>query len=431
VRRRLLLTTLLLFAWAVPAHAEFRLIVRVTSLPILQTACRLIGCNVVRGLDDPLSQLFLINAPNQISPLFFLLKLTSQIGIKSVELDLPVNVINPLLPFYGGVHAPPGLNDRRPVSFYGSTVWNGYANQPAARMIKLQEAQTAFGASGGPIVAVIDTGIDHLHPALRNVVMPGYDFTRDQPGYASESADVNQSTVAVVDGGAYKVNQSTVAVVDQSTVAVVDDPKHAAFGHGTMVAGVVHLAAPGATIMPLKAFRSDGSGYLSDIVRAVYWAVRSNARVINMSFSTSQRSSELNAAIEYATSRQVVCVASAGNTGRRTMVYPAGLSSVMGIASTNYQDRRSSFSNYGERLVWAAAPGEGIIAPYPNGTYAATWGTSFSTPFVSGTAALLLNLQPGLSHKDAANAIAKAKPVGRELGNGRLDVYRALQSVAH
>jgi len=59
-----------------------------------------------------------------------------------------------------------------------------------------------------------------------------------------------------------------VAVLDQSTVAVLDGKaQYAAFGHGTMVAGIVHLVAPQASIMPLKSFYADGTGYNSDILR--------------------------------------------------------------------------------------------------------------------------------------------------------------------
>src|SRR6185503_1001514 len=102
---------------------------------------------------------------------------------------------------------------------------------------------------------------------------------------ADEKGDVQQSTAAVVDGvGPAYVNQSTAAVVDQSTAAVVDDAGYSAYGHRTMVAGIVHLVAPTARILPLKAFKADGTGYTSDVIRAIYRAVQQNANVLNMSF---------------------------------------------------------------------------------------------------------------------------------------------------
>jgi thermitase len=217
-------------------------------------------------------------------------------------------------------------------------------------------------------------------------------------------------------------------MVDQSTAAVVDDPTHRAFGHGTMVAGVIHLVAPRANLMSLKAFRSDGSGYTSDIIRAIYRAVQTNSRVINMSFSMPTYSRELERAINYAMGRGVVCVASAGNNGSATAVYPAAFAQMMGVASTDLNDKRSSFSNYG-RSVWVAAPGEGIVTTYPFGTYAAGWGTSFSTPFVAGAAALLIDARPGSDQSAASTAISKAEPVSEELGHGRLDIYRAVEAI--
>jgi subtilisin family serine protease len=86
-------------------------------------------------------------------------------------------------------------------------------------------------------------------------------------------------------------------------------------------------------------------------------------------------------------------------------------------------------------MVFAGAPGEGVVTLYPFGTYAATWGTSFSTPFVAGTASLLLDngilfgFLPGQNESDAANAIAHARYINNYLGHGRLDVYQALQTL--
>jgi subtilisin family serine protease len=108
-----------------------------------------------------------------------------------------------------------------------------------------------------------------------------------------------------------------------------------------------------------------------------------------------------------------------------TAVYPAAYTSmVMGVASTSNSDTRSSFSNYGAD-VWVAAPGEGVVTLYPYGTYAATWGTSFSTPLVAGTAALLREVLSA-DEWQAAHAIAHARYIDSSLGNGRLDVYQAV-----
>ena len=194
-----------------------------------------------------------------------------------------------------------------------------------------------------------------------------------------------------------------------------------------MVAGIVHLVAPKAWILPLKAFNADGSGYTSDVIRAVYRAVNANAKVLNMSFSFSSASQELSQALSFANKNYVISVASAGNDGRNVAVYPAAYSNrVMGVASTTNTDTRSSFSNYGQPQVWVAAPGEGIVTTYPWGTYAAAWGTSFSAPFVSGAAALLLDVNGSATESTAAQSIAHAKVISSDLANGRLDLYQAV-----
>ena len=95
-------------------------------------------------------------------------------------------------------------------------------------------------------------------------------------------------------------------MLDQATAAVLDDSTLADFGHGTMVAGVVHLVAPTAHIMPLKAFASDGTGYTSDIIRAIVYAGRSGANVLNMSFSRRTPSAELKRAIDNAAGLGVI-----------------------------------------------------------------------------------------------------------------------------
>src|SRR4029077_4774818 len=81
------------------------------------------------------------------------------------------------------------------------------------------------------------------------------------------------------------VNQSSAAILDQSSAAILDqNVKYAAFGHGTMVMGVILLVSPQAKLLPLKAFKSDGTGYPSDILRAIYYAVQNNVKIVNMSF---------------------------------------------------------------------------------------------------------------------------------------------------
>jgi subtilisin family serine protease len=427
---------------AVEAQNGDRYIVRIRSgldgLKAIQGVCRLLGCSVLGSLDTPPedgalqpSSLFLVRLPSLLGLDDLLSFVTRLLGVVSAEPDLPLQLAASPEVDQASAAVLDYLWRRTPVEYHGSTVWEGYLVQPAAAIVRLRDAQCRLGATGrGVIVAVIDTGVDISHPVLQPFLVRGYDFTRNVAG-GDEKADLGQASAAVLDGtDACRVNQASAAVLDQASAAVLDDPEHVAFGHGTMVAGVVHLVAPEARIMPLKAFRADGTGYTSDVIRAVYHATRQGAKVINMSFSQGTSSPELQRALGYAFLRGRIPVSSAGNDGRRVLRFPAAYDTVMGVGSTSDEDVRSPFSNYGNRLVWVAAPGEGIITTYPYGTFAATWGTSFSTPFVSGAAALVAGARGATTYTDASWAVAHAEQVSGELGYGRLDLYQTLRSAA-
>jgi subtilisin family serine protease len=418
------LLLLLAVVCAPPAQAQTRLIVRdQLGLPGINLTCLLTGCKVVTGLGDPNGQLFLVTLPAILNPVTSILRLNLQAGILSVEVDQNVNV----QPTYAASD-PSYLTDEVPTPYYGSTVWHGYLAQPGNQLVRTAQTQATFNVTGsGTTVAVIDTGVDPTNSVLKNVLVNGYDFTRNTSG-GSEMNDVNVSPNLNAAQTA-TLNQRTVAVLDQRTVAVLDGGSYTDFGHGTMTAGIVHLVAPQAKIMPLKAFSANGTGYDSDVLRAIYYAVANGANVMNMSFDFTSYSTELATAIKYANKKGVVSVASAGNDGLYTTVYPGGLPGVIDVASTSDTDVQSTFTNYGAPPVWMTAPGESIVTTYPWGTYAAGWGTSFSTPFVAGTAALMLGKNGDCPSWAVPVGLANAHYLGNQnLGFGRLDTYQAVQT---
>jgi hypothetical protein len=418
---------------AAPAvAAEGDRIVRTKSLnglPIISGVCKLLGCTVLLSLDTTPgstapSSLFLVRGLVDS-----VLTLTlSLLGLASVEPDRPAYVSQsadwPVNQASAAVLDE--LYNRTPVSYYGTAAWEGYLQQPANDIVRLRETHCGLRETGAGIVAVIDTGVDPDHPTLKPVLVQGYDFTHNTGG-GNEKTDssLGQASAAVLDG-TYVVNSSTLAMLNQASAAVLDDPAHAAFGHGTMAAGVVHLAAPTAKIMPLKAFGADGQGYTSDIIRAIYYATQKGAKVLSMSFSRPTSSAELKRAIDNAVGKGLIAVASAGNDGSSSAVYPAAYDNVIGVASTSNADTRSSFSNYGTKDVWVAAPGEGVITTYPWGSFAAAWGTSFAAPYVSGEAALLVGMSSGASHSQVASAVSHAKRLTTDLNYGRVDFYQAV-----
>lgn len=421
------LLALLLVVAPIAAAQQKGLIVRDQfGVRHLNVLCPILGCNVVRSLGDPLQQVFLV-APSGISLDTLLQLLQIQLGIVDVEVDKLISLEAPALSFI-----PNGLSDTVPVNYYGANVWDGYVNQPANLIVRTAETQNQFDVSGTGVVAMIDTGLDPQHPALAPVVLPGYDFTRNKAG-ADEKGDLDHSTAAVLDGGGdgipLYVNPSLAAVLTPAGAAALGVPQYSAFGHGTMTAGIVHMVAPTAQILPLKAFSSDGTGYLSNIVRALYYAAGQGSKVVSMSFSFDSYSTEMANAITYVNSLGTICVAAAGNDGEEISVYPASLSDVMGVGSTTDLDTRSTFSNYGSQVLWVAAPGENIVSTFPYDTYAASSGTSFSAPFVSGTAALLININNNLNQSTAATAIGHAKYISGDLNHGRLDTYLAVGSL--
>ena len=436
--------------WATPAKAAGGSVIVRTTLGLqgLQALCLANSCTVVTTpLDGALGQLFLVTT--LLDPATLASTLGALPGIVDAE-------VNQLLSLIGGLNVVPTpisptlMQDRSSVPYPASsttqTAWNSYVNQPAASIVGVQNAQKAFNVTGTGIVADIDTGVDPNHPVLQQVLVPGdgYDFTRNQAG-GSELNDLSPTDFPTYPPPACsasscpspaQVNQSSAAILDQSSAAILDgNSQYKAFGHGTMVMGIIHLVAPTAQLMPLKAFHSDGTASLSDILRAIYYGVQNNANVINMSLDTKTSSLELQTALDYANQHGVICAASSGNDGQGPplLVYPAALQSdVMGVASTTDQDTPSSFTNYGNAIVWVAAPGESIVSTYPFDTYAAGWGTSFSAPFVSGGAALLHDMQAAISESGAATAVANAVPLNPNWGlnHGRLDLVMTLGSLS-
>lgn len=415
-----------------PAAAQNRYIVRTNGgMNSVLGLCSSAGCQVQGALDGAIGQTYLVTSTgNLVSNLLnnTVNLLEALLGIQSIEPDrllaFPQAPLNSI---------PSALSNSAPVNYYGTVVIQGYVSQPATQIIRLSDAQQGFNLSGTGIVAVIDTGVDTNHPVLVPVLLPGYDFTRNQPG-ASEFLDVPQLQDPATTSGAQTqqpvlVQQSSAAILDQSSAAILDGGPYSAFGHGTMTTGLVHLAAPRAKILPLKAFSANGTGYLSNIIAALYYAVQQQANVVNMSFDVSSSSAALNQAIAYANQNGLILVAAAGNESTSAAVYPAALnSSVMGIASTSDTDQLSSFSNYGSTDVWIAAPGESVVSTYPGGTYASASGTSFSSPLVAGTTALMLQAKPALTQSSAASAFSHAIQLTPNLNHGRLDAYQAVSA---
>lgn len=195
-----------------------------------------------------------------------------------------------------------------------------------------------------------------------------------------------------------------------------------------MVAGAIRLVAPGARILPVRAFGQNGTGRLFDIIRGMHLSEQRGARVINMSLNTYTYSRELERSSDELSDRGVILVASTGNDGYTQIPsYPAAFQKVTGVASLNPNAARSTFSNAGELVTWVSAPGEALLLPFPGNRWAGGWGTSFSAPLVSGLASKMLLFKPSATYSDLQSALGKSQPLGDpNLGLGRLDVFSSM-----
>jgi len=309
----------------------------------------------------------------------------------------------------------------------------------------------------GVRVAVIDTWIDASVTTLagsidNNKKTGAYDCINNRPGGTGLNQEtspfidqetspfIDQETSPFIDGtGTVMLNQETSPFIDQETSPFIDQETSpfidgAAYGHGTMVAGLVHRIAPGATLVPIRAFHNDGNGSMADVIQGIYYAAdTAKVNVVTMSFSSPANSDDLKAAIAYAQSKGIICVASVSNSSSGALVYPAAEDGVIGIAATDYVDFKASFSDWGNDVA-LAAPGVNITSTFPRSAdhrdhWAMASGTSFSTPMVAGTVAMMKTLNwSGVDPDHAVDFLNKAAdPIldpayRKKLGSGRLDV---------
>jgi subtilisin family serine protease len=256
--------------------------------------------------------------------------------------------------------------------------------------------------TGGPIViAMLDTGVSPTHPDLKDQLRPGFDFIGNDPNPSDDN------------------------------------------GHGTFTAGIVAAAGNngigvagmtwGARVMPVKILDQDGRGPVSAFSQGIRYAVDQGAQIVNVSAGIPVPSQAMEAAVAYAIGKGRIVVAASGNQADGVQNYPAAYTNVIAVSASTKEDRIADFSSYGS-FVWVAAPGKDIVSTYykEGDTYAQLNGTSASTPYVSGTIALMLSQRGDLTIK-AIREILKATAVDLDAvgfdpkaGYGRLDTLHSV-----
>lgn len=307
-----------------------------------------------------------------------------------------------------------------------------YHDQGAFNRIKAAEAHN-YSTGVGVAVAVIDTGVDYLHPDLIDHVLR--DSTNQVVGW--DFVDNDNDPMDVTDG------------IDNDGDSLIDEGA----GHGTHVAGIIALIAPGAKIVPIRVLDTEGTGTADHVADAIKWfadpnnqALAGYKRVINLSLgipNVANRVEVIHDALEQSEGISYVSTgASSGNDNSTFIHYPASTGEeVLAIAAVGPDDVKADFSNYGDSIL-VAAPGVGIYSTFirdQNGNPQWAWwsGTSMSTPFVTGEVALIKSMLSDTTDsgtikdkvKDAVDDISNKNP-GITIGNGRINLLKAVQQNA-
>ena len=345
----------------------------------------------------------------------------------------------------------------------GPEVGQWYLRQPTPVLRSAIDAQgawnllTARGVTGsGVVVAVVDTGVLTDHVDLSGRVLPGHDMISDANFDGVWTAN---------DGDGRDPDASDPG--DWVTPAEDTDPSSPGYGcgagdsswHGTMVAGVVGALADngvgmvgtvgplaGPRVLPVRVLGKCG-GWDSDVLAGMRWAaglsvpgVPANpnpARVVNVSLGGSGVCrSVYQTAVQEITALDAVVVAAAGNSVGRAVGEPANCPGVIAVGGLRHAGSKVGFSDLGPEITISApggncvniGPGEpclySIITPRNRGTrgpvaggstwsdaYDFTVGTSFAAPMVSGTVAMMLAAQPGLTPQSIVSILrSTARP---------------------
>jgi len=329
--------------------------------------------------------------------------------IPAVAAEIPENSIEGLLRNPNIV----AIEEDHKVEALGITYDPEYSNAWGVERIESGVAHENSNKGTGVKIGIIDSGINYDHPDLAPNYRGGYDFYY----YDNDPMDVYGHGTHVA-----------------GTACAADNDN----GSANPKLGVVGVA-PNCDLYSLRVLGDNGSGYESDIVYAIQWALGDSIDlywngvyqdsvagerldVVNLSLGSSQAyslASELTFA--RAADEGLIIVAAAGNSGNRAgkgtnTIYPANYDSVIAVGATNSSDKRASFSSTGPN-VELTAPGESVYSTWndnqghydpqpvcrgtledingdgqPDGEcYKYGSGTSMASPHVAGVAALIIS----------------------------------------
>lgn len=313
-----------------------------------------------------------------------------------------------------------------------------YLRAPDATIVSAINSEGAWDVTQGSpaiVVAVLDTGVRPDHPDLTGKLLPGYDFvSQDAQGVFVTANDGNGRDADPADPGDWVTQLES----DQVGGPLEGCGASPSSWHGTQTAGLVGAATNNAIgiagsgrdvrILPVRVLGKCG-GFLSDVVAGMLWAaglsndpvVNPNpAKVINLSLgSTGACAGTLyESAISQVAAAGVTVSVAAGNDAGRAVGKPANCPGAIGVGGLRHIGTKVGFSDIGPEISVSAPGGNcvnnsglclfplltttnaGSTTPAGN-TYSdgvnASVGTSFSSPLVAGTAALMLSVNSGLT----------------------------------
>ena len=249
-------------------------------------------------------------------------------------------------------------------------------------------------------VAIIDTGINYLHPDLQNNLAINY---KEIPNNGIDD-----------DGNGYVDDYLGWNAADNN-----GDPMDN-FNHGTHIAGIIGASTNNGigmaginwhvSLIPIKFITAAGGGSTEASIKGIDYAIARGAKIINASWGGSDTSPLLQEVINRCRSLGVLFIAAAGNRGMdndKNPMFPASfpIDNIISVAAIDSNKNLSSFSDWGLSTVHVAAPGEHILSTIGANNYDFLDGTSMAVPFISGAAALIWSAHPSWTYLDIKNYI--------------------------
>ena len=278
------------------------------------------------------------------------------------------------------------------------------------------------------VIAVIDSGIDYNHPDLKSNLWVN---EAEKDGLTGVDDDGN-GFIDDIYGYNFATNTG--------------DPMDG-LGHGTHVAGIIGAAhnnegirgvMTNVRIMSLKFLTDAGPGDSKNAIRAIDYAIKNGAKIINNSWGGGEFSQAMRDAFAATVEGNIIVTVAAGNSKNDNdlkPLYPAnyGFPNMISVAANNVLDKKANFSCYGKKTVDIFAPGVDIISTEKDkkeSTYRFRSGTSEATPMVTGALGLLLSKEPNLGYAEAKARLIETSVKNEEYlkyaQGGRLDLYRLL-----